>query len=125
MKYLKLIVALLVLMAAGTGSTLADRGHFQSQPGHFQTGQFHGHHGHFRSHVFVGFGFDPFWYPWYYSPPPVVVYSPPPVYVEQGQNSATSGNYWYYCAESGRYYPYVTECPGGWHAVMPTPPDSR
>ena len=124
MKYLKLIIIALVLITSGAGSALADRGHFRSQPGHSQTGQFHGHQGHFRSHVFVGIGFDPFWYPWYYYPPSVV-YSSPPVYVEQGQSPAPSVNYWYYCAESGRYYPYITECPGGWQQVVPTPPDSR
>ena len=129
MKYLKLIIAVLVLMAAATGSALADRGHFQSQSGHFQThaSHFHGHPGHFRSRVFVGFGFDPFWYPWYYYPyyPPPVVYSSPPVYMEQGQSPVPSTNYWYYCPGSSRYYPYVTECPGGWQQVVPVPPDSR
>lgn len=121
MKYLKLIVAILVLMIAATGSAWAD-------------------HGRFRSHVFVGVGVGPYWDPWYYYPPPAyyypppvyyyppppVVYASPPVYVERARSPAPSANnYWYYCAASKRYYPYVTECPGGWRRVAPTPPDSR
>jgi hypothetical protein len=29
--------------------------------------------------------------------------------------------YWYFCAESNTYYPYVEICPGGWETVVPTP----
>lgn len=110
MKTLKTIVALLVLLPAAAGSAWAD----------------HDHGGHFHSHVFIGFG--PYWGPyWYYPPPsyyyqaPVVIQSPP-VYVEQAANPAPAANYWYYCAASRRYYPYVNDCPGGWQQVAPTPP---
>lgn len=120
MKYLKSIAAVLVLMIAATGSAGADHGHLQRHPGHF-----HSHHNHFRSHVFVGIGGGPYWDPWYFYPPPLV-YSSPPVYVEQLPGPASpAGNYWYYCADSGRYYPYVAECPGGWQRVVPAPPDFR
>jgi hypothetical protein len=50
------------------------------------------------------------------------------VYIEQGGGQAapapqqTQANYWYYCAESQAYYPYVKECPGGWQQVEPQPP---
>ena len=30
--------------------------------------------------------------------------------------------HWFYCKESGGYYPYVRECPGGWQMVPATPP---
>ena len=117
MKYLKSIVAVLVLLAVATGTAWAERGHFHGQPGHFR-----GHHDHFHSRVFVGIGVGPFWDPWWYGYPPAVVYSSPPVYIEQPQSQAPSAShYWYYCAESGRYFPSVTECPGGWQQVAPTP----
>ena len=31
--------------------------------------------------------------------------------------------YWYFCAASRTYYPYVSSCRGGWTAVPATPPD--
>ena len=55
---------------------------------------------------------------------PVVVTRPaatsqpaPPVAPPPAQTS-----YWYYCAASRAYYPYVNECPGGWMKVLPQPP---
>ena len=84
-----------------------------------------------RPSVVVPLG--PYWgpyyepYPYYY--PPVVVTSPP-VYVQQvpqvqpapqtpSEPSAASA-YWYYCEEPQGYYPYVQQCPGGWQPVAPT-----
>lgn len=70
----------------------------------------------------------PYYYPPYYYPPAVVVPSSPPVYIEQGNAQAAPGpassqqNWWYYCADSKTYYPYVKECPGGWQRVAPQPP---
>ncbi|HVN94807.1 MAG TPA: hypothetical protein VMT62_00100 [Syntrophorhabdaceae bacterium] len=91
------------------------------------------HHGGFRGggHLYGGhfggprgFGFfyyDPYWYyPYYY---PYGYYYPPfedtqpPVYIEPEQPS-----YWYYCLNPEGYYPYITNCPGGWMRVVPTPP---
>ena len=93
----------------------------------------------------VSFGFSfgaPFYaYPYYYPPypyyhryyPAPVVVERAPVYVEQApaapapapaqpqaqpQAQAPAG-YWYYCSESGAYYPYVQECAGGWQRVAP------
>ena len=68
----------------------------------------------------------PYYYPAYY-PAPVVVQQQPTVYVEQqpapaAQASAPAG-YWYYCAGSHAYYPYVKECPAGWQRVAPQPPN--
>lgn len=70
--------------------------------------------------------------PYYYSPayyPPTVVTVPvsPPTYVEQPTavapaQAAPQPGYWYYCAESRSYYPYVNQCPGGWQRVSPQPP---
>ncbi len=89
----------------------------------------------------VGFGFGyhgfypppfyypPFYYPpYYYNPPyqpaPVVIQQQPPVYVEQNPPAASQpapGAYWYYCADSRAYYPYVNECASAWQRVAPQP----
>ncbi len=78
----------------------------------------------------AGFGCSPFYAPCYayppyyggyyyppaYYPPPVVVSPPPPpVYIEKEQAS----QYWYYCADARKYYPYVKSCPSGWMKVVP------
>lgn len=74
-----------------------------------------------------------YWPPVYVAPPaPVVITQPPPVYIEQNvppQPAAPSTpaaasletGYWYYCAQSQAYYPYVKECPHGWQKVAPAP----
>ncbi len=65
--------------------------------------------------------------------PPTVVQSAPPVYIEQAPAAAlpapaadnaqaAAGSFWYYCAASDAYYPYVKECPAGWQPVAPQPP---
>jgi hypothetical protein len=74
----------------------------------------------------------PYYYPRYY-PAPVVV-ERAPVYVEQAPapapapaqpqaqpQSQSPAGFWYYCNESGAYYPYVQECAGGWQRVAPQP----
>lgn len=85
------------------------------------------HHGGVRFGVVIGAPFYPWYYPPYYYPPyPPVVAAPaaPPSYIEQGgaQSAPPRTSYWYYCAESKTYYPYVKECPGGWQRVAPQPP---
>src|SRR5260221_3116885 len=81
-----------------------------------------------RARVFVGFNFgypayyypSPYYYPAYYPypyypAPATVVVQSPPVYTErQDVAPANEQSYWYYCAASRGYYPYVNECPGGW-----------
>ena len=57
-------------------------------------------------------------YPYPYHSPAVVVESPP-VYVEPQPAAPV---YWYYCQNPKGYYPYVSQCPGGWTPVAPTPP---
>jgi len=89
----------------------------------------HHHRGHVRFGVLIGA--PAFWYyppPYYYRPyyPPVVaVPASPPVYVERSsaaREEQSADAYWYYCADSRAYYPYVKECPGGWQRVVPQPP---
>ena len=96
--------------------------------------------GHRGPRISFGFGFGapyyaypyyapyPYYYPRYYSAPVVVERAP--VYVEQAPapaqppsqvQPATPSGSWYYCNESGAYYPYVQECAGGWQRVAPQP----
>jgi hypothetical protein len=62
------------------------------------------------------------YYPYAY-PPAVVVQPSPQTYIQQpppaAGGTAPAQNYWYYCAESRGYYPYVRECPEGWMTVVP------
>ena len=83
------------------------------------------HRGHVRFGVVIGAPFYPWWYypPYPYYPPTVVtVPVTPPTYIEQGEAPAPAQQgYWYYCAASKTYYPYVKECPAGWQRVTPQP----
>ena len=84
------------------------------------------HHGRVHFGVVIGAPFYPWYYPPYpyYYPPVIATPAAPPTYVEQGGAQAApsqSSSYWYYCAESKTYYPYVKECPGGWQRVTPQP----
>ena len=65
--------------------------------------------------------YDPY-YP--YSDPSMYSYSSwspytyaAPSYID---TPAPATSYWYYCASSRTYYPYVTACPEGWMQVVPT-----
>ncbi len=119
---LAVVIALPLLLA---GSAEARGGHGGGGGGHggFHGGGFHGGHFHHGggSHVFIGgfFGF-PFYpygyYPYYSYPYPYYSYAEPPVYVEPQEDSS-----WYYCQDPQGYYPYVTNCPGGWTSVVSTP----
>lgn len=75
--------------------------------------------------------YAPYYSPYYYYPPyPAVVgvpYSPPAptTYIERDAVQSAPvrpAGYWYYCADSQGYYPYVKECAGGWQQVSPQPP---
>jgi hypothetical protein len=71
-------------------------------------------------------GYYPPYYPYYppYYAPAVTVPYAAPTYIEQGSPQAgpATQNYWYYCADSKSYYPYVNQCASGWQRVSPTPP---
>ena len=64
---------------------------------------------------------------WYLYPEPVYPYPDPyipPVVVTQPvpQPEPPVAQFWYYCAASNSYYPYVSSCPGGWKTVPSNPP---
>jgi hypothetical protein len=69
--------------------------------------------------------YPPYYYPYYYPPAVVAVPAAPTTYIEQGGTQSPPAQqaqgYWYYCAESKTYYPYVKECPAGWQRVTPKP----
>ena len=109
---------------------------------------YHGgvHHGGARFGVGVGVGVAvgsvfwpgyyysrPYYYNSYYSPyyapyysPMVVAPSQPQTYIEQGGAAPAADpaqqGYWYYCAESRTYYPYVKQCAVPWQRAAPQPP---
>ena len=138
------LVAVLVGVTA-SGSALAGRGR-SGHGGHSGGFARSGPVGHFhhaaRVGVFIGFPvfapwysyYSPYYYPPYNYPPYYYDYPPayaapssPPVYIEPGPGSAGPAQqptYWYYCSASNAYYPYVSECPGGWQRVAPQPPPS-
>jgi hypothetical protein len=96
-------------------------GHAQAGNGHRYHG--HGHHGHSSFGVFIGSPWGPWGYPppVYYPPRVIVLPAPePPVYIEQG-SLGRADQYWYFCQQSGAYYPQVSQCPGGWIRVPPRP----
>lgn len=126
MKTIKLILALLLLGAAGVGNAWADRGHV-----HFgiEIGPYWGP-GYYLPYPYY-YPVSPYYYPPYY--PPVMERPAPQVYIEQppapaalpapaAPDASASANYWYYCAKPKGYYPYVKECPSGWQKVLPQPP---
>jgi len=134
MKTTRTVVAFLLVLAGAVAAQSA----FAAGP--YRGGYHGGYYGgsHWHGSVGLYFGFPAFGYPYgyapyyaspYYYPPyyasPVVVQQQAPVYVEQSpqpaaQPSAPAG-YWYYCADSRAYYPYVKECPAGWQRVAPQP----
>jgi hypothetical protein len=74
-----------------------------------------------------GYYAGPYYGPYYGAP---VVYAPPPVaYVSPPQPMVLAAQpqpqVWYYCAASGKYYPYVQNCPSGWQTQAATPPTSN
>ncbi len=86
----------------------------------------HGPRVHFGFAFGPGFYPAPYYAPYYYPPPfyypPTVVVPPAPQrYIERDEETDAQ-NYWYYCAASKAYYPYVKQCPGGWQRVNPQPP---
>lgn len=74
---------------------------------------------------------------WFYYPAPIpypnpyvpgtvtVVNTEPPPPAAPSQ--APEAQYWYHCKAPDGYYPYVSQCPGGWTRVpvMPAPPPSQ
>lgn len=56
---------------------------------------------------------------WYFYPQPVYPYPDPFAPGDVIYEQDSTDGYWYYCESAGQYYPYVTQCPEGWQAVIP------
>lgn len=104
-----LVVMLFVVLFAGVPSVNAQR-----------------HGPPVRGGFWIGPGWGPWWwgplaYPYYGAPrQPIIIEQQPLVYDQQAQQLPEEPYYWYYCAESKTYYPYVKQCPKGWMKVVPT-----
>ncbi len=65
--------------------------------------------------------------PYYYSPAPVIYTErrdDPQIKTQEAPKNSSQkaqASWWYYCADSKAYYPYVNKCPGGWLRVAPQP----
>ncbi len=118
----KLTLALAILAVVAVPAQASEHGF---RGGHEQFKHFNRfQHGFRGPHVFVGprvfIGPGPFWYPYPYAyyPSPVVIEPAPQVYV-QPPPAPPPQSYWYYCEDPKGYYPYVSQCPGGWMQVVP------
>jgi hypothetical protein len=80
-------------------------------------------HGYVRGGIWLGpLWWGPWWEPYpYYASPPVVIQQQAPIYEQPAPQPEQLQYYWYFCADSRAYYPYVKECPGGWMKVVPAP----
>lgn len=125
------------MMLAAAPAAQAHRGVYYDGPPHFA----HWHdgywnHGYYRGRLGWWWISGGTWY-WYSAPvypypdpyvPPVVVTTPaipavpatPPPPAEVA--SPPPAQVWYYCKAVKQYYPYVSECPGGWKTVPAQPP---
>jgi hypothetical protein len=139
MSVVMFLLATLILAQVAAAAPRGGGGHGARGGGH---GHFHGSRSHFHSRSHSHFGvrlgvFAPWWgwpyygyapyYPPYYSAPPY--YVAPSYYVEAPSYTAPPVTYstserhwWYYCAPSQAYYPYVNSCPVEWERVQPYPP---
>src|SRR5512147_123855 len=115
------LIATIAMLAMVAGDAALAHGYPQ-RGGHVRFGLFVG------APAYWGGYWGPYYYPPYYYPPTVVtVPASPPTYIEQAPVAtpgapAPQSGYWYYCAGSRAYYPYVNQCPGGWQRVSPQPP---
>lgn len=71
----------------------------------------------------------PTWY-WYPAPvypfpdpyqPPVAMVPAEPALPPPAATAQPPAGYWYYCRDSGRYYPYVAQCRSPWERVPAMP----
>jgi hypothetical protein len=131
----KLTFIFILFIAFASGSAMARGGHGGG-----------GHGGGARFSFFVGaplfgLGYYPYYAPYnaypsygyadpnYGYPPVAAAPYAPQTYAEQGYTAPpqqapaqAQGNWWYYCADSKAYYPYVSECSTAWEHVSPQPP---
>ena len=125
----RIVLALALVAALSAGPAFAGGSHHGG-------GHYHGYYGP-RVTVGLGLGFGwpyygygygyPYYAPYAYYPPyyaPAYAPQQPSTYVEQPAQQAQPqqpSGFWYYCNDSGAYYPYVKECASAWQRVAPQP----
>jgi hypothetical protein len=119
----------IVIIAALIFLSLGFFGGLLYAAGGYHGGYYHGSHYYHgwgpRVYIggYLGYPYYPYYpYPYYYPygyPSYPYSYEEPqqPLYLEPRENVE-----WYYCNDPKGYYPYITNCPGGWTRVVPTPP---
>ncbi len=134
------IILMIIALVAANAVPVYAQGRGHGGGGHGDRGDWHGRSS-FSGSIWIGPGWGgwgpwwgsypyypyyPFYYPYYYSEPPIVMEERAPSYAEPAPQ-AEEEYYWYFCPDSGNYYPYVKQCPSGWLKVVPrqTPPDWR
>lgn len=128
MKKIILVLASLLLISSLPTTSFAHSARqahsfrFSHQPHHFH---------HYQQRGSVGFYYGPSWHYPLYGSVPYVVQQPvaPTIYIERNSVPGESGTttsqqdeYWFFCAASNTYYPYVRECAEPWQKVPQTPP---
>lgn len=98
------------------------RYHSRPVPRYWHRGHwFHGWYGPYFGWWWI-VGADWYLYPGPVYPYPTVVVEPAPSEdIVNAPSAPPPPQYWYYCPGSHRYYPYVSECPGGWERVPTIP----
>jgi len=82
----------------------------------------------FNAGIWNWYAYDPYYLDWPYGPyayygyPPAARYYPPAEPAPNYSDLPPPAPTWYYCDAAKGYYPYVSNCPGGWRAVAATPP---
>ena len=120
-KIILAVASLLVLSSLPTTSFAHSARQAHSFRFSYQPHYFH----HYQQRGSVGF-----YYPLYGSAPYVVQQpAAPTIYIERnsvpGESATTTSQqdgYWFFCAASNTYYPYVRECAEPWQKVPQTPP---
>jgi len=75
--------------------------------------------------LYFGYPYYGYPYPGYYYPygSSTVIVGPTDPLAQTPQNPPPVAN-WYYCESAKAYYPYVRQCPEGWHLVPAAPTGS-
>ncbi|MDO9182422.1 MAG: hypothetical protein Q7U04_08435 [Bacteriovorax sp.] len=123
-----LIISLFILISISTNIHAQHMGrHFSQHRTNWHNG--HWTQGHYSGRVGWWWVVGPTWYfysrPFYPYPSP---YNPPNIVVVpqtvQPVTPAPVQN-WYFCEASKEYYPYVSNCPGGWKVIPIVPSDEK
>lgn len=89
-------------------------GHSGGRSGFHHSRSAHGFHGSGSTAYYGTFLAGPVY--WLGEPYPP---AEPVHYIERSEEELKTDSAWFYCENDAAYYPYVTNCPGGWVKVAP------